>query len=562
MADRTNNGANKNVPVGSGVSRLDALYQWLSFDLQRLKTDILRELQYTSMQVGSVYEGVKQDNEKTVDAIQKELRYGYQQSQAVYEGLQNVIESKAAAAPKADESEKTQDILNELSELRYSYMQMQAVYEELIEKMNVVAEGSQSQELEKLLGEMNALLADGFGVKEEDLKQLAAKTEESVGAANTAVLGAIAGIPVSENVDYTRIVDEVGDKVLDIFNQVKTADVDYDRIIGGTTEKVVESLPFVERINYEKVAEAVAGALDYDRLADLVAEKIAQKAQATREVLLDEDGVNAIAQAVADNIGNIEVYIPAEETAVVEEPVEEVVETVEEVVEEPVQEPVQEVVEEVVVEAVEEPVASAPSAEEISAAESALKEELAVAMGGFQEVDNQLVDAETGLVVRLKKSFTAKIKQSDDKVKEYYSLLKNELTSYKKLNSNVSWHADRFNFGRDTVAKINIVGKTLGLYLALDPNSEDFKTTVYHQKDVSDQKAYESTPFMVKIKSDAAAKKALRLVEALAQKLGTQKDEAFAPVDYVEEMAYETTKALFDAGYIKATKEKKVDLDF
>lgn len=560
MADKTNNGANRNAAVGSGVSRLDALYQWLSFDLQRLKTDILRELQYTSMQMGSVYEGMKQENEKTVGAIQQELRYGYQQAQSVYEGLQTAIEKSAApvVTPKTEETEKTQDILNELSELRYSYMQMQAVYEELIEKMSVVADGAQNQEIEKLLGEINALLADGCGVKEEDLKQLAAKTEESVGAANTAILGAIAGIAVPENVDYTRIVDEVGDKMLEILNEVKTeqpeevtAKVDYDRIIDGTTEKVVESMPFIERINYDKIAEAVAGTIDYERLADMVADKIMQKAQATREIVLDQEGVNAIAQAVAENIGNIEVYIPAEETVIVEEPTEEpVVETVEEVVEEPV------------VEVVEEPAAPAPSSEEISAAESALKEELAIAMGGFQEVDNQLVDAETGLVVRLKKSFTAKIKQSDDKVKEYYSMLKNELTSYKKLNSNVSWHADRFNFGRDTVAKINIVGKTLGLYLALDPNSEEFKTTVYHQKDVSDQKAYESTPFMVKIKSDAAAKKALRLVEALAEKLGTQKEENFAPVNYVEEMAYETTKALFDAGYIKATKEKKVELDF
>ena len=90
---------------------------------------------------------------------------------------------------------------------------------------------------------------------------------------------------------------------------------------------------------------------------------------------------------------------------------------------------------------------------------------------------------------------------------------------------------------------------------------EEFKTTVYHQKDVGAQKAYESTPFMVKVKSDAAAKKALRLVAALAEKLATEKDETFAAVDYKAEYCYETTKALFEAGFIKATKEKKVDLD-
>ena len=154
------------------------------------------------------------------------------------------------------------------------------------------------------------------------------------------------------------------------------------------------------------------------------------------------------------------------------------------------------------------------------------------------------------------------MRQSEEKVKGYYSDIKNELTSYKKINSNVSWHGDRFNYGRDTVAKININGKTLWFYVALDPNDEEFKTTVYHQKDVGAQKAYESTPFMVKVKSDAAAKKALRLVGYLAEKLGAEKDDAFAPVDYAGEFAYASTKQLFDEGFIKATKEKKVDLNF
>jgi hypothetical protein len=152
------------------------------------------------------------------------------------------------------------------------------------------------------------------------------------------------------------------------------------------------------------------------------------------------------------------------------------------------------------------------------------------------------------------------VKQSEERVKEYYSSIKNELTSYKRVNSNVSWHGDRFNYGRDTIAKVNICGKTLCFYLALDPEDPEYKSTIYHQKNVGNQKAYESTPFMFKIKSDAAAKKALRLVGYLAEKVGAVKDETFTPVDYTEEFGFETTKQLYDQGYIKATKEKKVDL--
>ena len=66
---------------------------------------------------------------------------------------------------------------------------------------------------------------------------------------------------------------------------------------------------------------------------------------------------------------------------------------------------------------------------------------------------------------------------------------------------------------------------------------------------------------MVKVKSDAAAKKAVRLASALAEKLATDKEENFVDVNYVDEFAYETTKKLYEDGFIKATKEKKVDLN-
>jgi hypothetical protein len=162
----------------------------------------------------------------------------------------------------------------------------------------------------------------------------------------------------------------------------------------------------------------------------------------------------------------------------------------------------------------------------------------------------------------LKRSFIAKLKQSEDDIKTYYSALKNALTEYNKINSNISWHGDRFNFGRDTVARITIIGKTLGLYLALDPADPEFKQTVYRQKDVSKQKAYEGTPFMVKIKSDGGLKKALRLVASLAERLGTDKEEVFEAVDYVAMYPMATDEEMLEEGLIKATKEKKVALDF
>jgi molecular chaperone GrpE (heat shock protein) len=552
----------------NGGSQIDALYQWISYDLQKMRADLLKEMQMSSTQVGSLYNEIKEDNKQSSDAIAREIRYGYKQNQNVYDGLSSIIKDEVSSKLDNVSGEKIEELLNEVSELKYSYQQLQAAYEGIEPKMDSLAEkvekldelSARLQEVcdkfdltavENQLADINAKLADGCGITEEDLVKVAEKTEESVSVHSQKVLDAVAAIPVAENVDYVRIVDEVGDRVLELLNESREATVE------GTSEKVVESMPYPEK-------------LDYDRLADMVAEKLAAKMQQNYDVVLDEAGLDAIADKVVAKMGAIaidydKVCLAAQAAQVVTDPVDydrigEIVEdklagmTCNVVLETPVEEVVAEepVVEEVAV--VEEPVVEEPATEEIAVA-VAPAPELPIFNG------DEMVDAETGLIIRLKKSFTAKMKQSEDDVKAYYSDIKNELTSYNRINSNVSWHGDRFNFGRDTVAKMTIVGKTLNLYLALDPNDPEFKTTVYHQKDVGAQKAYESTPFMVKVKSDAAAKKALRLVAALAEKLATEKDSNFVAVDYKEEFAYESTKALFEAGFIKATKEKKVDLD-
>ena len=70
---------------------------------------------------------------------------------------------------------------------------------------------------------------------------------------------------------------------------------------------------------------------------------------------------------------------------------------------------------------------------------------------------------------RYNRSFAAKLIQSEDKVKRWYSELKRELLSYKKVAARVSWRHESFRYGRPTAAKFVIRGKTLCLCLALDP---------------------------------------------------------------------------------------------
>ena len=503
---------------------LDGIYSEIAQDINAAKSAILDEVKNTASQSQSVEKNLVEKLNEQLSAIKSltnELKYSLQQNQAVHSEISETIQEEVAA--KLDSVDASATLLTDV----------ETAIRELEEKVSALDLDAVT---ERILSELPAAEEVDYDRIGEAVSE---KAEEVVCEHSKQILEAVASIPVAENVDYVRIVEEVGDRVLEIVQDSaanKTAEaapveIDYDRIVYETTEKVVESLPPVEKLDYEKLAEMVAAkiaapAVDYDLLAEKVVEKLSAKEE-TAEVYIDGDGVQDIANCVAEKL----VGVLACNTCATE--------TVEEVS-----------VEEAVVEEVfvaEEELATATATEETVAVEAPV-------IG--------LVDADSELVVRLKRSFTAKLKQSEEDIKGYYSALKNALTEYKKINSNVSWHGDRFNFGRDTVARITIIGKTLGLYLALDPADPEFKQTVYRQKDVSKQKAYEGTPFMVKIKSDGGLKKALRLVVALAEKLGTEKEEAFSAVDYVAMYPQATDEEMLAEGLIKSTKEKKVALNF
>jgi predicted nucleic acid-binding Zn-ribbon protein len=156
-------------------------------------------------------------------------------------------------------------------------------------------------------------------------------------------------------------------------------------------------------------------------------------------------------------------------------------------------------------------------------------------------------------MMKYNRSFIARIIQGSDDVKQYYGQVKNALLSYKKVNSNVAWGAERFNKGRETIAKFKIRGKTLCLYLALDPN--DYQTSVYHHVDVSDNKSMHGTPMMVKIKSPRGVKKAIRLIdEMLAKRNGIKQN--VQERDYAAMYPYETIDELIDDGLVKDVSKK------
>lgn len=157
-------------------------------------------------------------------------------------------------------------------------------------------------------------------------------------------------------------------------------------------------------------------------------------------------------------------------------------------------------------------------------------------------------------MMKYNRSFIARIIQSSDDVKRYYGQIKNAMLAYKKVNSSVAWGAERFNKGRETIAKLKIRGKTLCLYLNLDPN--EYKTSVYHHVDVSDNKSMHGTPMMVKIKSPLGVKKAIRLIDDMLAKRNGEKRRV-QERDYAAMYPYETIEELIEDGLVKDVSNNK-----
>ena len=163
---------------------------------------------------------------------------------------------------------------------------------------------------------------------------------------------------------------------------------------------------------------------------------------------------------------------PAEEDMAAGEPeeVEEAsAETSEETVEETTAETAGESVEQTEAQADEQP-ENTPTGEvreetvEVEkTAETVRREETAVTAAAAAAVAGGagLVIGQTFIRYRYNRSFEARLIQSEDRVKKYYSELKNELLSYSRVSSRMSWQHDGYRRSRPIEAKFVFRGKTL-----------------------------------------------------------------------------------------------------
>ena len=157
-----------------------------------------------------------------------------------------------------------------------------------------------------------------------------------------------------------------------------------------------------------------------------------------------------------------------------------------------------------------------------------------------------------GFVAKYKKSFVAKLSLSSDDTLAYYSDLKNELLSYKKIKERTSWGYETFRRGRKLIAKLAVRGKTLRLYVALDPSN--FEKAI----DVSHVKSHASVPCLLKIKNPRRLGYAKALISLAMQEAKVARKE-IEYVDYTETFVYRDLESLIATGLIKVLEHNDIE---
>ena len=470
-----------------------------------------------------------------------------------------------------------------------------------------MAEGLDAEEIASAISEK---LTVNAAVDEDALAEKAASIlsnympeVDSADIADKVIAGIIPAIPAAATIDSEAIADEVSAKVLE--NQ---SDNDYEIVIdeegiAQITDSMKGELTKVTEEHYEKVEGDLTSVkedytarldkvdsdieeikkllaadlvIDSASIADEVSAKVlGNQSDDDYEIVIDEEGVAQISEKVKGELTKVteEHYekVESDLTAVKEEytarfdKVDEDIEEIKKLLaagaivvaaasndETAVAEDELVTVSDVVgEEQVEETVVADEVIEEIVSDIEEAPAEGEILPDGMDEESEGGVDFAN--MMKYNRSFIARIIQGTDDQKNYYGQVKTALLSYKKVNSNIAWGAERFNKGRETIARFKIRGKTLCLYLALDP--AEFETSVYHHVDVSDNKSMHGTPMMVKIKSARGVKKAIRLIDIMLERREGIK-RPVAERDYAAMYPYETIEELIEDGLVKDVSKK------
>lgn len=158
--------------------------------------------------------------------------------------------------------------------------------------------------------------------------------------------------------------------------------------------------------------------------------------------------------------------------------------------------------------------------------------------------------------IKPKMSFEMRLRVADEDIKRFYSDIKNELLSY-GVHDRLSRHRENFNQGRINICRMVINGKTLKVYLAVDPDSIDKR--YFHQTDVGHRKGLIEMPTMINVRSKVAARKVKELITLMMESLVISK-KPYEPHDFAADLTADGFTSVECKGYDYLV-EKEMTLD-
>ena len=156
--------------------------------------------------------------------------------------------------------------------------------------------------------------------------------------------------------------------------------------------------------------------------------------------------------------------------------------------------------------------------------------------------------------LRYDKSFEARLIQSEDEIKHWYTEVKNELLSYKTARSRISWKRETFKAGKQVVAMLVYRGKTLCLFLPL--KLSDYGEE-YRLEDASGTPTYEDIPAMLRIKNEKRVRIAIKLIQDVMDSINIIRKPNYVSEDFY--VPYEGIVELINKGLVKREIKSSAD---
>ena len=151
-------------------------------------------------------------------------------------------------------------------------------------------------------------------------------------------------------------------------------------------------------------------------------------------------------------------------------------------------------------------------------------------------------------IIRIVKGYTARLIQSSEDIKSYYDAIKNELLSYENVKSKINFKYETFKFEKENIARLRFRGKTLCLYLALNPSN--YLNSKYKIENMSGVSSSNDVPTMYRITLPRRVEYAKELIHQLMKKYKCHKiDGQF--IKYSDEYHYVDDEVLLEKGLIK-----------